>query len=348
MLATIRYGILSFAHRHAHFWARAVRQAEGALLVGIWDDRPERGRQAAAQYETAYEEELGTLLRECDAVGITSETANHAPLVEAAARAGVHVLCEKPLAPSREHADRIVRAVRDGGITFMQNFPKRFDPVNHALVDLVHRGDLGTVTQVRVRHGHCRPVVDPTFAGDWLANRALGGGGALLDEGVHAADFLGWLLGPPESVVAAHASHGLGLAVEDTAIAVYRFLSGALGEIAASWAFVAADQSVEVYGTEGTALLSGVDLGSRDFARPPYLRVYRAREPRGRWEAPLIEPGFRGEAFHQQGPLAFIDCLRRRVAPPLGLAEGLQSLEMILAAYDAAATGRVEPIKRRA
>ena len=84
---------------------------------------------------------------------------------------------------------------------------------------------------------------------------------------MHAAGFLRWLLGEPESVTATVSSAALGLGGEDTAVAV-RFPDG-VGEIATGIVFVAGDNSVELYGTEGTAVLAGVDLASRSSPRAP-------------------------------------------------------------------------------
>jgi predicted dehydrogenase len=343
MSAPVRVGILSVAHYHGNFWAEAINESADAALVGIWDDDAARGRAAAERHRTRYWPALGALLRECDGVGITSETIKHAPLVEEAARAGVHVLCEKPLAASRADADRIERAVRAAGITYAQSFPKRFDPINRELVELVRRGDLGEVAVARIRHGHYYGL-DPEFRKQWYCDPALAGGGALLDEGIHAADFLLWLLGEPQSVSATTSSRTLGLAVDDTAIALFTFGSGAIAEIATSWTFVAAEQSIEVFGTGGTAQLAGVDLASRDFVAAPYLKVFRHGAPRGTWTASPAAPLFTRGVHHRQAPLDFVASLRTKAAPLLGLAEGRRSLELILAAYAAAAAGRAYSI----
>ncbi|MDR7523160.1 MAG: Gfo/Idh/MocA family oxidoreductase [Armatimonadota bacterium] len=343
MRAPVRVGLLSFAHYHAEFWARAVAGHPEARLAGVWDDNRPRGEAAAARHGTRYFDELGALLRECDAVGVTSETVRHADLVEEAARAGVHILCEKPMAASLADCDRIQRAVEASGVTFMQNFPKRFDPVNHELVARVHRGELGRVVLVRVRHGHGQGH-QPEFLRLWYVDPDLAGGGTLLDEGVHAADFLLWLLGPPERVTAVVSHRALQLRTEDTAAAIFTFPDGGLAEVATSWIFVAAEQSVEIYGTEGTALLLGVDLASRAFTRPPHLKVFRRGDAAGRWESSPTATSFGDERFHQGGPRHFIDCLRRGRRPSLGVEEGRRAVEMILAAYRAAASGRSEPV----
>jgi predicted dehydrogenase len=159
----VRFGILSFAHRtHATFWAKAITASNDAVLVGIWDDDLARGVAAARQFDVLFFPELNDLLRACDAIGIASETAKHVPLVEAAAAAGVHILLEKPMATTLDDCHRIERAVREAGVLFMQNFPKRFDPINQELVDLVRQGRIGEIGLVRIRHGHYHGL-DPDF-----------------------------------------------------------------------------------------------------------------------------------------------------------------------------------------
>lgn len=344
MSEVIRLGILSFAHDHAHFWARTINDLSDATLAGIWDDDAGRGVDAAREHDTTFVPDLARLLERCDAVGITSPTAQHASLIEAAARAGVHVLCEKPLATSLAEGDRIARAIAASGIVFMQQFPKRFDPVNERLAALVHGGELGAITLVRIRHGHAHGL-DTLWGSRWYADPALSGGGTLLDEGIHAADLLRWLLGEPISV---HATigHTLGLAVEDTATATFRFPTGAIAEVATGWGFLAAEQSVEVYGTQGCATLSGVDLASRDVARPPYLRVFRRGDTPGAWQSSPLTPRFMagGATFHGEGVRRFIACLEQGTAPPVGLADGRRALAMIAAAYRAAETGTTQMI----
>ncbi|MCL6552317.1 MAG: Gfo/Idh/MocA family oxidoreductase [Firmicutes bacterium] len=343
MTRPISFGLAGVAHYHAGFWAQAVVDMPEARLAGVWDPDEARGRNVADQYGVPFFRDLRALLRACDAVGVATETVKHAAVVEEAAAAGVHILCEKPMAATLADCDRIEQAVRTSGVVFMQNYPKRFDPVNHELVRRVHRGDLGRVVLVRVRHGHCHGL-DPAFGQQWFADPAYSGGGALLDEGVHAADFLLWLLGTPVDVTATVSRAALGLPVEDTAAAVFTFPDGALAEVTASWTFVAAEQSVEVYGTEGAALLSGVDLASREFATPPYLRLFRRRGVSRTWEAVPVVPAFVGDTFHHGGPRHFVDCLRQHRTPPVGVREGRRAVEMILAAYRAAATGTSQRI----
>ena len=332
----LRIGVLSFAHYHANFWSEVF--AGRGVLAGIWDDDAARGREAAARFGTMHHPSLDRLLGQCSAVAICSETSRHAELVEAASRRGLAVLCEKPLGTSLEDCERIARTVEDGGMFFMQSFPKRFDPATHRLREAVLSGELGRITLARVRHGHFYGL-QADFRERWYVRRAWSGGGALLDEGIHAADLLAWLFGLPQSVVAQVSHEALGLEVEDLGIAVFRWASGLIGEITSSFTFAAADTSVELYGTGGTLLLSGVDLASRDITIDGFMRRYRGDQPERRWETLDVVPRFKLGAFHHQNAIAFADALEQGRPPPITVADGVNAGRMIDAAYRAASSG---------
>ncbi|MBM3524290.1 MAG: Gfo/Idh/MocA family oxidoreductase [Alphaproteobacteria bacterium] len=342
-MSALRVAILSFAHYHANFWAEVFRDSPGATFVGIWDDEAARGAEAAQRFGTRYWPSIDALLDAVDAVAITSETAQHRALIEAAAARKLAVLCEKPIAATREDAAAIAACIAASGIVFMQSFPKRFDPVNHEIRRLLAEGFFGRVWLARVRHGH-RHGLDPAFTRGWWTDPARSGGGTLLDEGVHAADFLRWCFGDPVEVSAMTSNATLGLTVEDTGLASFRWADGMLGEIATGWAFQAADVSIEIFGTQGTAVLAGVDLASKDHTTGGYLRTYSATQGEREWSASPIVPQFKRGEFHQQNALAFLAALRERKPPPIGVADGMGALAMILAAYEAARSGRRQAI----
>ncbi|MEM7403819.1 MAG: Gfo/Idh/MocA family oxidoreductase [Pseudomonadota bacterium] len=350
----VKIGIVSLAMYHGNFWSQAIQASEQADFIGIWDDDPERGEAGALAYGTRYISELGILLASCDAVCITSETHRHAEFVEQAAAAGCHVLCEKPLATSIADCERIIAAVERSGITFMQSYPKRFDPVNAELKRLIDSGELGTITLMRVRHGHLYGLLrsSPPV---WKRDPATSGGGALLDEGSHGADLIRWLLGEPDAVMAAVSNLALAHSVEDLGVAVFLYDNGPICELAASGTFAAGDNSVEIFGTKGTAVLSGVDLASRDVTQGSFLKVCRLTEenltdPTTRqWEVSSMTPGFQSTPeFHQQNPLQFIKALVNGEPAPVSVRDGLRSLQMIVSAYEAARTGttvRIPPAR---
>lgn len=333
----IRVGILSFAHYHANFWAEAFLAQPHIEVSSIWDDVPERGKEAARRFSVPFEPDLEQALAMVDAVAICSETSAHGRLAEMAAKAGRAILCEKPLATDLDEAERIRSAVRKAGVPFMQSFPKRFDPVSHELRRLIGSGILGKVRLVRIRHGHFYGL-DPDFRSRWYVNPSLSGGGALLDEGVHAADLLGWLFGRPTGVIAS-ASATLGLAVEDQAIAVFDYADGMIAEIVSSFSFAAADISIELYGSEGTVLVSGVDLASRDITQDGFARIFLRSQKERTWQKLPVVPQFKIGQFHHQNAIAFAQALVDRTPPPIGIEDGFEALRMIMHAYESIRTG---------
>lgn len=343
MNGPLRIALAGVEHYHANFWTKAILQSPKATVAGIWDrDAALKARFAHAHGVDAADD-LETLLGECDGVAICSATVDHGPLIAAAARAGRPVLCEKPLALSQAEGRTIAATVAEAGIAFMQSFPKRFDPVTHAVREIVASGDLGRLTLCRVRHGHSHGLSED-FHRAWFVDPAKSGGGTLLDEGVHAADFLRFVLGEPERVQATISSAALGLDVEDTALATFAYEGGLIAEVATSWCFAAADTSIEIYGTGGTVLVTGVDIASRPTHESGFLRVFRREGPRKGWETSKIVPHFKTGIFHEHVAWAFIDALAEGRPMPVGIEAGLRAFAMIDAAYAAARSGAAQTI----
>lgn len=340
---TIRIAILGVAHYHANFWTQAIRQSPDAEVSGIWDGEAPRAAEFAARHGVTAAQDLPALIGSSDAVAICSATTEHVELVRAAAGQGRPVLCEKPLGKSMADCDAIAAIVTGSGIRFMQSFPKRFDPINREIVDLLRSGAIGRVTLCRVRHGHSHGF-SPDFRAGWFVDPALSGGGTLLDEGIHAADFLRWMFGEPETAFAVLSSDTFGLPVEDTAAAIFRYPNGMIAEISTSWAFAAADASIEIYGTEGSIVLGGVDIASRPTRESEFLRIFRRREGGGEWTASATVPHFKTGIFHEHVAWAFIKALKEGGPMPVTLEDGRRAFAMINAAYLSARTGRAESI----
>lgn len=334
-----RIAILSFAHYHANFWAEAFQECPTTELVAIWDDDHARGQQAADQFGVPFQPDLTRTLETCDAVAICSQTVQHPKLVELSATAGKAVLCEKPIATDMAGADRIAKAVARTGVMYMQSFPKRLDPISQEVRELVTSGELGRIHLVRIRHGHGYGLQED-FKNRWYVDPILAGGGALLDEGVHGADFLNWLFGMPESVIATTSDAVLNLGVEDSGLAVFSYSNGMNAELVASFLFTAADSSIEIYGTSGTLLLSGVDLASRDITTAGFLRSYTESSGSRAWRVHDTVPQFKIGQFHQQNAHAFARCLETSSPPPASFNEGRAALSMITKAYAAAQSGQ--------
>jgi len=343
---TIRIAILGIAHYHANFWTKAFLADEVVTFAGVWDADPAAATEFAARYGVTAVADRGALLAASDAIAICSATSDHVDLVRAAAAQGLPVLCEKPLGVTRAHCEAIAAIVAQSGIGFMQSFPKRFDPVNHEIAALLRDGAVGKVTMCRIRHGHSHGF-DPAFRAGWFVDPALSGGGTLLDEGIHAADFLRWMFGEPDTAFATVSSATFSLPVEDTAAAIFRFADGMIAEVTTSWAFAAADTSIEIYGTEGTILLGGVDIASRPTRESEFLRVFRRdASGGGAWTSSPTVPHFKTGIFHEHVAWAFARALCEGGPMPVTLDDGLRAFALIDAAYRSTLSGRIEPVTR--
>jgi myo-inositol 2-dehydrogenase/D-chiro-inositol 1-dehydrogenase len=338
----IGIALLSFAHAHQEHWAKAVAADPRAHLSVVWDEDPDRGSAAAQRHGTRYLGDLGRVLRDptVHAVAICAENHKHAELVELVAAAGKHILCEKPTARSLAECQRMAEAVARGGVLYMQSFPQRLLPANQRVKALLVEGAIGAISLVRKRHGHDFALRDLDTTMPWILDPERGGGGALLDEGVHQADMLRWLFGDPEEVTSLPGRMCGGRRVEDTGAAIYRFANGILGVLEAGWTWVAGGPTTEIYGDRGVIVQGFTDCASSAAPLPgaAYLRLYRADVPHPAWVDLGCEHDFR--TIHRRVPHAFLDCLTSGDLPPSTLTDGAAALEMILGAYHAAADGR--------
>ena len=229
----MKLGLLGVAHVHADAYVPALRRL-AAEVVGASDHDAVRGRRWSATHDVPWFGSRDALLAVVDGVIVCSETARHRGDVEAAAAAGVAVLCEKPLATSEEDADAIVAACDVAGVPLMTAFPVRYSPPVRQVADLVTSGDLGQVWAAQgVNQGEL-----PARHRAWFVDRREAGGGALMDHVVHLADLLRWMLGQdPVEVYAAtnRILHGQRVPVETGGLVVLTYADGTFASIDCSW-----------------------------------------------------------------------------------------------------------------
>jgi predicted dehydrogenase len=276
------------------------------------------------------------------AVIVTCETNRHAEMVLAAARAGKHILCQKPMALTLADCDRMAAAVAQAGVSFMMAFQMRHDPSNQRIKELVASGAIGKVGMLRRRH--CIPVLfNESFVNgptrwhiDPEQNR-----GMFMDDASHATDFIHWILGKPVSVMAEIENTLTNVAPDDTGVAIYRFAGGALAVLLNSSVTLAGENTTEVYGDQGVIIQNHDDLPSTNVPLPPHpiaLKLYTRTRPK--WE----DLGIAIPASHAERiaavPRAFVDCLRQESDPPATAVDGRVSVEMVLGAYRSAQAGR--------
>jgi predicted dehydrogenase len=249
---------------------KAYRAHPGATVRAVCDTDPARiercraegtleGVECFASTDDLFKaaEDLGL-----DAVSVALPNALHAPVSIAALKAGLHVLCEKPMAMNVGECRRMIAAAEERGLTLGLNLSFRFRPQSRALKDLAASGALG-----RVYYAHTRWFREfglPKFGG-WFGQKAMSGGGPIIDLGVHRLDLAMWLMGSPAPVTVSAATYdpigsalaeatGKAFDVEDLGAAFVRFEGGASLVLEASWAGYIGkreDMVTEILGTEG-------------------------------------------------------------------------------------------------
>lgn len=264
-----------------------------------------------------------------DAVDICLPHHLHKDAIVAAARAGKHILCEKPLCLNPEEAAEVAAAVKEAGVTLMCAHNQLFLPAVAKAKELIDAGVLGRVYEVRTTDSFYNDF-DPSNMG-WRAHAATSGGGELIDTGYHPTYLLLHLAGgSPVEATAMLATHRLEfMEGEDSANVLVRFDNGVIGSLVTSWAYQPAD---------GTEKFSAVgELGS--LTSDGTTLSYRTR---GDAEPTVLEL----EPVHQFGEELghFASSILNGTRPIHTEKEGIEVLGIILAAYESARSRTIAPV----
>jgi predicted dehydrogenase len=341
----VRTGIIGCGKIAPHH-AQALANLPRSRFVAVCDPFAERAKELAARFGVprVFTDPLEMLASgEVEAVSVCTPHPTHPDLVVAAAEAGVHVLCEKPIAVRLAEADRMIAAARRGGIRFGVIFQRRFWPASQRLRAAIDAGQLGRLTL-----GECTSRLWRSreyYASDpWRGKWATEGGGVLMNQAVHFIDLLQWFMGPAVEIVGRMATlrHGDYIDVEDTVVATVTFENGALASIVAATTF---DPNfgfrVAVHGLSG-ATASVWEMPEGQQGTNDVWTLPGEEEQRAAWAAEDGDrPGF--PLFHKLQIAEFLDAVVEGRDPAVTGEEARKSLEIILAIYHSSRTG--QPVK---
>jgi myo-inositol 2-dehydrogenase / D-chiro-inositol 1-dehydrogenase len=328
----------------ADLHAAAFELVRDARMLGVAATSDESGRRFAAQRNIpAHYGDFRRLLEDDEIAVVSVALPNylHRDVVVAAAAAGKHVICEKPLARTLAEADEMIAACEQAGVLLMYAEELCFAPKYVRAKELVNEGALGRVFMVQQGEQHFGPH------SDWFWDVQRSGGGVLMDMGCHGVEFCRWIYDKPavESVTAelgtyVHTDRTIG---EDHAIATVRFEGNRVGLIETSWAKRGGmDDRAEILGSGGVAyvdLLRGSAIHT--YSEDGYgYAVEKAPDTHG-WSFAMFEElwnyGFPQEMSH------FIECVQHSSEPLETGADGRAVLEILYGMYRAAgSTGRVQ------
>jgi len=327
----------------ARYHATAIERTPGARLVAVCRSDPARAEESATQFGVACLTDYAALLAraDVDAVCICTPSGLHAEQTIAAARAGKHVLVEKPIALTLADADAMIAACEHAGVRLGVALQRRTEPEFQRVQAAIAAGELGRIVLGSISMPYLR-LQSYYDSADWRGTWALDGGGALMNQGIHLVDLLLWLIGDVTEVRATSATLAHAIQVEDCVTATLRFANGALGSITATTAAAPGfPHRIEIYGDHG-----GVQIEGEQVVR----WAGGNREPRTQNPEPIAagagaNPSGIGPIGHLRLLEDFVAAIRAGCDPLAPGREGRRSLALVLAVYEAARTGRAVRIE---
>lgn len=230
----------------------ALLKEEGSELVAVMDRVPEVARAVGEKYGVPYftdEEEMLAAIPS-DAVYIGTPVFCHKRQIEIAIAYGRHIFVEKPIAMNAEEGAALLEACRAAGLQLTVGYMMKYHSLHEKAKEIIKAGEIGDVGSVRAQF----TCWYPDIAGAWRQKKALGGGGALMDLGVHCIELIEFLLDDEiEDVKGMISTHTFSYEVEDGAVIVFRTRGGVLGHVDVAFNIpdAASESKLELYGTKG-------------------------------------------------------------------------------------------------
>lgn len=330
-VAVIGCGSIS-KHRHIPEYA-ANSNAE---LVAFVDPVIERAQQFADTYGGKAYSDYETMLAEVkpDAVSVCTPNALHAPMSIAAAKAGAHVLVEKPMAVTDAEAEAMIQAAKDNGVQLMVGHNQRFMPPHVKAKQILESGVLGKVLTFRTSFGHPGPdgwSVDG--ANSWFFRKEEALMGAMGDLGVHKSDLIRWMLNDEVAEIGAFVGtlHKEGTQVDDNASCILRMNSGAIGTLVASWTYYRGEDNSTILWCENGVMKIGT--------HPDDQVIVELRN--GTVEKHKVGAISTNDKQESSGVVdAFLESIANGTTPAVSGEEGRASLKVILCAFESQETGK--------
>ena len=340
----IRVGIIGCGsiskHRHLPEYA-ANKNIE---IAAVCDINEARAKGMAGQFGgkayTDYKELLAD--KDIDAVSVCTPNYLHASMSIDALNAGKHVLCEKPMAVSREEAESMIEAAEKNNKKLMIAHNQRFVPSHEKARRMIQSGEAGKIYGFRTAFGHPGPEGWSADGKDsWFFKKEEAFIGAMGDLGVHKTDLLRYLLGEEIVEVGAFVESGSkeNSTVDDHAVCILKTESGIVGTLAASWVYAKEDNSTIIYGEKAVLRLED---------DPDYSLVIQYQN--GESEKLSLGKIQSNEEGGQTNSLVidqFVDSILHNTDPPVTGREGMNSLNVVLAALESSKTKQIVQVNTK-
>ncbi len=342
-MSEIGFGIIGCGNISS-IHAQAIQAIPGGRLRAFHSRGHPRAEKMARQFGVDLEPDLDRFLarRDIEVVNLCTPSGTHAELGIRAARAGKHVIVEKPIDVTMEKAKKLIEVCQQAKVKLAVIFQSRFLPAVRVLKKAIDRGRLGRliVGDAYVKWYRSREYYE---AASWRGTLALDGGGALINQSIHTIDLLLYLAGPVSSVFAfADKKLHPYIEAEDTAVAVLKFRNGALGVAEGTTSiYPGFSRRVEIHGEKGSVILDGnevttwklLDTGEEE----EELSSLKERDLSNGASDPMALD----ISGHRRQIEDLILAIDQNRPPLIDGTEGLKALELVLAIYRSAKEGRL-------
>jgi scyllo-inositol 2-dehydrogenase (NAD+) len=270
----INVAMLSKWHVHAEDYASQANENANLSIKVVWDERKDRGEKWAEKLGVPFEKDLEKVFTnpDIDAVIVDTPTHLHKEIIMLAAKHKKHIFTEKVLAFTIEDCEEILSVVKENDVKLMVSLPRLTENYYLYAQEILDKGLLGKLTSIRCRLSHDGAIPFEGHPLGWLPehffNREECGGGALIDLGAHPIYLTNRLAGPAKAVTA-RLQQTLGYEVDDNAVVLVEYESGALGTIETGFLSTGSPFQLELYGTEGSLLIEDqtIRLKSKQLGR---------------------------------------------------------------------------------
>ena len=329
----------------ADFHAKAIQAMTNGSVAACYSRSQQKADAFGQKYACQGYADLDQFLAHpgLDIVTICTPSGAHLDPAIQAARAGKHLLIEKPLEVTLERCDQIIDACENQQVKLAGIFQSRFSDVARLMKHALEKGRFGqsVLGDAYVKWYRSQQYYDE---GGWHGTQQLDGGGALMNQSIHAIDLLQWFMGPVDAVNAFAGTRGHErIEVEDVAVATLRFKSGAFGVIEGTTAIYPGFlKKIDICGTRGSAILEEESLKAWVFDEKEeedatILEKFGTKTETGGGAADPSAISFQG---HQRQFEDFVEAIETGREPLVNGIEARKAVEIILAIYQSAREGR--------
>ena len=327
------------------FHSAAIADIKNGKLVAVSSRKAENSQRLVDRYSIQAYSDYNEMLNrdDIDIVCICTPSGAHMEPAVAAAEAGKHVIIEKPLEITLERCDAIIESCEKANVRLCAIFNSRFSDASQLVKDTVSSGRLGQLTlgDAYVKWYRSQDYYD---SGDWRGTMELDGGGALMNQSIHAIDFLQYVMGPVESIQAftdtlAHKR----IDVEDVAVAALRFKNGALGVVEGTTAvYPGSLKKFEFSGTKGTIVLEEEDIITWEFEEeePEDAEIKQQFTEKKSGGGGASDPRAINHDNHRRQMINLIQSIENNIPHLVDGREGRKAVEIILAIYQSSKAGK--------